>query len=123
MITTTTVTSNIHTILIVHNTTHSYRYIYIFIQIVNKEITVSGTSTTVSGQLVNLGEVKCQLDSASRRRKRSTTTETSVVYYLVSVSNNDANYSAPVPVIIYNPSCNTCTISNSLVICELRVCI
>lgn len=90
------------------------------IQIINNVLTANGSSRTTTGQMENIGEVKCPV-SVNRRRKRSTTNET-IQYYLVSVTNDGVTYSDSVPLILYDTSCYTCTTTDSNVNCQLRVC-
>ncbi|CAG2212092.1 unnamed protein product [Mytilus edulis] len=87
-------------------------------EIINNVLTANGTSSTTTGQMENIGEVKC-LVSVNRRRKRSTTNET-IQYYLVSVTNDGVTYSDSVPLILYDTSCYTCTTTDSNVNCQLR---
>ncbi|XP_076077826.1 uncharacterized protein LOC143048184 isoform X4 [Mytilus galloprovincialis] len=87
-------------------------------EIINNVLTANGTSSTTTGQMENIGEVKCPV-SVNRRRKRSTTNET-IQYYLVSVTNDGVTYSDSVPLILYDTSCYTCTTTDSNVNCQLR---
>lgn len=86
---------------------------------------VPGNKTAIeeNGNLESFAEVKCPLTPITMRRKRrSTNSVHDPDVLLVSVSmTGGKTYSASVPVLIYDSSCQNCGIWNSVINCSLRV--
>lgn len=78
-------------------------------------------TVTENGDLESFGEVKCPLRKIARRKRRSTNTVQDAEAILVSVSMNGKNYSLPVPIVLYESSYQSCTLSNNVIKCDLRV--
>ncbi|OWF53474.1 uncharacterized protein LOC110446398 [Mizuhopecten yessoensis] len=83
------------------------------------DTTTVDTVSTIGAIKKSFSEVLCPLGNVRKRRSGSSSLSR-YTQLMVSVSNNANNYSAPVPVVIYDSTCMMCTMPGGRIVCKQR---